>query len=58
MEETDNRVIYQAWKEALAKNGKTPMDMVEHYRSIGMGEYADSLLAFIQRMEASAAEPG
>lgn len=51
MTEVDNRVIYQGWKEALAKNGKIPMDMVEHYRSIGMGEYADSLLAFIRKME-------
>ena len=54
----DNDAIYQGWKAALAKNGKTPMDMVEHYKSIGMGDYASSLLSFIQKMEGSAAEPG
>ena len=48
----DNFATYQAWKEKLARNGKNPMNIVAFYRSIGMGDYADELQSFIQKMEA------
>lgn len=49
----DNFAIYKAWKEKLARNGKTPMNIVAFCRSIGMGDYADELQSFIQKMEES-----
>lgn len=48
---------YSAWKQELARSGKTPEEMVAHYRAIGMTEYADKLDAVIRRMEGPAAEP-
>lgn len=46
-----SRIGYEAWKAELAKKGKKPMDAVEHYRSIGMKEYAETLAVVIERME-------
>ena len=49
---------YNAWRQELSKLGKTPEEMIAHYRAIGMTEYADKLAAVIQQMEGSAAGPG
>lgn len=55
-EETrDNLETYRRWKEECAKKGKTPADMVQFFRTMGQGDYADQVEDLIQRMEALSA---
>ena len=46
-----SRQVYENWKAGLAAKGKTPTEVVEHYRSIGMMDYADTLAEVIDKME-------
>ena len=57
MELHNNREAYMLWKADIEKNGKTPADMVELARNMGMPEYADQLEAFISKMEAPSEVP-
>lgn len=43
---------YARWRSSLEKHGLTTDDMVAHFRSIGMTEYADDLQSLILNMEA------
>lgn len=47
----DSRKAYEMWKAELAAKGKTPTEAVEHYRTIGMNDYAETLACVIERME-------
>lgn len=46
-----SRQAYENWKAGLADKGKTPTDAVEHYRSMGMKDYANDLAAVIEKKE-------
>ena len=50
----EDRETYRIWKAELERYGKTPEDMVAHYKAIGMAEYAKKLETVISRMEESA----
>ena len=52
-----NKASYNAWKEKLTTQGKTPVDMVRFYRDIGMSEYAEELQNVILQMEGIAEAP-
>ena len=47
---------YDTWKRETELSGRTPEELIAHYRAIGMTEYADRLAAVIQRMKGSAAK--
>lgn len=48
----NNLETYLRWKEMLAAKGKTPTDMVEVSRSLGMSDdYIKNLQAIIDEME-------
>lgn len=55
--EKQNLETYTRWKSELEEKGKTPSDMVQFCRTMGQGDYADQLEAFIQEMEAFLAGP-
>lgn len=46
-----SRETYRKWKTELAKKGKTPIEVVEYYRSIGMPDYANELAEVIKENE-------
>ena len=46
-----SRQAYEIWEAELANKGKTPTEVVEHYRSIGMKDYAATLAEVIDKME-------
>lgn len=54
----ENVKTYLHWKEECARKRKTPMDMVEFSRSLGMDEaYTATLCRIINEMEAHLSEP-
>lgn len=57
MELPNNRDTYMRWKADVEKAGKTPADMIELARNMGMPEYAKQLEAFISQMEAPSEVP-
>lgn len=44
---------YRKWKEGAAKNGCTPLDLVNRYERMGMADYANQLREVIEKMEAA-----
>ena len=46
----ENREAYLAWKEKLARTGRTPSDAIAQFRANGMNEYADQVERFILRI--------
>lgn len=43
---------YLAWKNDLAKAGKTPEQMIEAVRNAGLTDYADQVEDLVRKMEA------
>lgn len=48
-----NKESYLAWKQELAKKGKTPEDLLALYEAEGMEEYVCTIRDLIRQMEES-----